>query len=310
MENFTDALIEDYSEIKSNYLDLHLPIEDLINTVKSWNYYEQPNPNYKKLSRTDWENTKSLFLKTIELGGLQINPQAEIVINKDAFYIILVHFRAYDGNWYYIDGLLNKKNKKGISNGTRKIDSRCPTVDEVKNALETNSRDIELYKKVFEIVATRPDLIASTPEKKIQYKINGTIGEHIIEQAMDELNIPYEIRDEYNEFFYKGSPGNICDWLVTINNTIYKLDGKVVDNSLTSAEKSAHDAAALLGIVWRTKKAEAKAITSAANSLLELPLFKELLDRVTKIYSSLNKPLIGIKSINLETGEADIYHFG
>lgn len=310
MQHFTDNLIEAYSEIKSNYLDLHLPIEELIEVVKGWKYYEQPNPNYKKLSRVEWENVRKLFLKTLEVGGLQIDPQAEIVINKDAFYIILVHFKAYDGNWYHIDGLINKQSKSGNSAGTRKIDGRCPLVDDVKQALETNSKNIELYKKVFDIVSTRPDLISDTPEGKIQYKINGTIGERVIEQAMQELNIPYEIRDEYNDYFYKGSPGNISDWFVTFDGIKYKIDGKVVKYGLSSAEKSAHDAAILVGIVWSSKKAEAKAMNTAAEPLLETPLFKAFLERITKIYCSLNKPLLGIKSINLITGEAEIYHFG
>ena len=51
-------------------------------------------------------------------------------------------------------------------------------------------------------------------------------------------------------------------------------------------------------------------MSAAAEPLLETPLFKAFLERIAKIYCSLSKPLLGIKSINLITGEAEIYHFG
>ncbi len=313
MQHFTDNLIEAYDEIKNNYLDLHLSVNSLINQIKKWTYYDKPTKFYAKPSKAEWEGLKTLFVNATDLGVIEIDPQAEIIINQDSFYIIWVHFKAADGQWYYIDGPLYKKDWYGKSNGTRRIDVKCPLVTEVLHALETNSKDTLLYKKVFDIVATRPDLMANTPEGKIQYKINGTIAEHIIEKAMTDLNIPYEVRDEYNEYFYKGSPGNICDWIVTIDGIKYKIDGKLVATDLTSTLNSTHDAAVLIGIAWKNKTAVAKSVSvdkSVAETLRNSETFKELLRKITSNYLALNKPFIGINKIDLETGEIDIYRFG
>lgn len=313
MQHFTDTLIETYSEIRNNYLDLHLSVNSLITQIKKWAYYDKPTKFYAKPSRTEWEKLKKLFVDAADVGIIEIDPQAEIIINQDSFYVVWIQFKAADGNWYRIDGPIYKKDWYGKSNGTRKIDNKCPLVSEVLYALESNSKDIALYKKVFDIVATRPDLMAATPEGKIQYKINGTIAEQIIEKAMTELNIPYEVRDEYNGYFYKGSPGNICDWIITIDGVKYKIDGKLVATDLTSSIQSAHDAAVLIGIAWKNRTALAKSVSpdrNVAETLRNSETFKRLLQKITNNYLELNKPFIGINKIDTETGEVDIYRFG
>ena len=307
--DFTDELIKDYTPaVRQNYVELS---PSFTGKLLQWFankmvYYPSEHPYPGKLSQEEWEEALRLLK---EAGpSIQFEKEAEIIYNNPKSYVLWLIFKDINGNKHKIDIQLPKATKNG-SNGERKIDVRSPLVDELRQDILNGYIEpskLAIIQDIAEAQPNKPGI--ETVEKKVQYKVNGTLVEDALEQAAAEENVKLAVLDPYSKYYYKGSPGNIADFDIYLDAGTVRFDAKLVKNGLTSEVRSeSHDASYL---VCYSINAKDFIIEKAAECEIDLandPQFKNILARAKEILK--NADIIGIKSFDYDTGKVDFRIF-
>ena len=303
-------------KIRNNWLELKINLYEIKMQVSSANYY--PKGSYAgKLSEQDWTKTKDLFLELYNHKQLKVLPEAEIIStlhteNGKTKYVVWLEFiDTATNNIYKLDVPIWKTNYDGNRINERHIDNNCPLVETVRNAILNNEMTAEDLETLIDIVNSRPDKLVKTPEGKVQYKLNGSLAEDIAVITANEvgLNLSDDL-DPYNKYFYKGSPGNLSDFDITLDNgKKVRVDIKLIKSDDTSkVEKDAHDADYLICYNFNANRLVVKKVKDSCQiDLLADELFKKFMQKYpVNAKNILSKtPLIQINSFNLETGKVD-----
>ena len=309
MQDFTDNLIQDYSNIRNNYLELNIPSWRLNFLAQNqWRYYDQQSGRVAypgKLSKEEWEEALQKFIAAGK--QVRVEPEAEIIYNLPKSYVIWLEFYDSTGAKCKIDVLIGKTDSHGQSNGTRKIDPRCPKVATVRKAIINESLSVEELAQLADIVSTRPtkgDM--SSIEKKIQYKLNGSVIEDVFKDSAEDLGIKVDELDPYNEYFYKGSPGNLADFDVHFKDGTIRVDIKLIGSEDTSiVEADAHDAQFLVCWDWRDQEFITKQVNQSNIDITTIPIYNSIIEAAAQKLKNGYGPLININSINLNTGKIE-----
>ena len=305
----TDELINDYSPIRQNYIEFSPKVTGKLLqwfAEKSWAYYESTKSYPGKLTKDEWEETLNLFK---EAGpNVQFDKEAEIIYNNPKSYVIWLTFKDINGNEHKLDVLIPKATQNE-SNGERKIDGRCPKVDDLRQdvlAGYIEPSKLAIVKDIADAQPNKPGI--ETPEKKVQYKINGSTVEKALEQAAAELNIKMNILDPYSDYYYKGTPGNIADFDIYLEHGVVRFDAKLVKTAITeTTKKEAHDAAYLVAYCIDSKDFVVEQVADCEVDLANDLQFKNMLVIAKKLLESAQ--IIGINSFDYQTGKIDFWLF-
>lgn len=305
MVDFTDELSKDYTPaVRQNYVEFN---PSFTSRLLQWFadkmvYYSSGRPYPGKLNQEEWEETLRLLK---EAGpNVQFEKEAEIIYNNPKSYVLWFTFKDINGNKHRIDIQLPKATKNS-SNGERKIDPRSPLVDDLRQAILNGYIEpskLAIIKDIAEAQPNKPGI--ETVEKKVQYKVNGTLVEDALEQAAAKENVKLDILDPYGKYYYKGTPGNIADFDIYLNAGKVRFDAKLIKNTFTEGTKNeAHDASHLVGYSISTKEFIVEKVADCEVDLANDPQFKNILAKAKEILK--DAPIVCINSFDYETDKVD-----
>lgn len=313
--------------VRNNWIDLKIKDRSLVTQAiqgkndpkKGWQFYEYRDKQREypgKLSKSEWTKMRDLFISLANQNQLIVLPEAELLVNKEKFWIVWLNFKDLEGNLYKIDVLLWKTDFYGNSNGDRKIDTKqCPLAATIRNKILDNSlmpKDIEILE---DILNSRPDKIVTETLGKLQYKLNSLLPEDGLVIAAKSKGIEIsEDLDPYNQYIYKGSPGDLADFDITIDGVKIRVDVKLIETMDTSkVETSAHDAQYLICWCWRNKEPLVKQTSKPCMiDLLQNKTFQDLMEEYKAVMLGLLKeyPFLRLQNLNRDTCEITYTTFG
>lgn len=292
--------------VENNYLDLAIKPSELVWQANNrWKYFGGGWQYPGKLTEEEWNEARQAF---IDAGDhVQIDKKADIIKNLADVYTVWLGFTGADSAHYKIDVPIWKKNFKGSSNGDRRIDPRCPTVNDTRKKIIDRAITPEETLILEDILNSRPDFAhVDTIEEKLQYKLNGSVVETAFKYALRKLNIPFKELDTYGDYIYKGSPGDLADFDIGLDRIVYRVDTKLIKSTDTSGvKKLAHDADILITYSIDAQDVIVDIMNSKFDYVVETEKFKELVQTLKDEMNSYDKPFIRIKSINTLTGEVE-----
>ncbi len=321
--NYTDAVIKDYEEpetveLRNHYVILH--IEPWRYNYLATNFWQCPNndKNRKILPKSEWERCLQLFKacgKTV-----CVEPQAEICsilrYEGKTTYIVWLEFTGPDGYKYKFDVKISELDSKGNKNLEKHVDPRSPLCKDVYAALIKNK---SLPPQLLQLLTTfGAETWEGSLAEKLQYKLNSFKQQECFEQAVKKHSkfVTAEQLDPNDDKLYRGDPGKLADYDLTFtfadNKTITcRVDLKLLPNLDTLPTQNPHDAELLLGSTWKpkTKVAHCRIINNTQR-IEESEEFQNLMDSFRRELAKAGKCFIGIKSIDMKSGEIDFFMFG
>ena len=316
--NYTDALIEDYldlfpSSFENNYIVLSVPTHIIQLLAKNWKCPKN-TLNRQVLSADLWEKERAALLAYG--NDLEITKKAELCGTYHKFehpsYLIWLEFTGPDHVTHKLDAYISETSRKGDIYATKVVDG--VPCEEVYNSIITTGRiDPKIAKKLNSIGSVK---WAGSTEDKVQYKLNSNKQQTIFEAAADDCSfVLLKQLDKFDNYLYKGDPGRLADYDLTIkcgNGTqiTARIDLKLLLNKLTLSDQVAHDAELLLASTLLTDEVFGERRTDSKYSIKieETAEFKELMLRFKARLTEAKPCFIKINKINTVTGEVD-YEF-
>lgn len=328
MENYTDSLIEeivnsldvteDTYELENNWIELHLTPSYLeFLATKAWVSNARTGESFYRNTLSLEERDTNLLLLQSLLPDVNYETKCELLKTNSSRdvdgYYVLFRFYTPDNEEKILDVWINAKDKFNNVRATRHIDQRSPSCLKVYKSIVTDGKvDVPTANYIVQCGSKTWD--HSSPEAQtanVQFKLNSWTSEALFEDVLKISDIPYSIVDTYSARFYKGSPGNRSDFIITIDGITCKIDIKLLLTNDKIAEQAAHDADIVIGTELLSKNVDYLVVNDSKNGekMTQLPKFKQLLlDYKARLVAAKNCYL-KINSIDLQTGEISYSHF-
>lgn len=316
--NYTDALIEEYidnnpNSFENNYIELSITPNRLQYLARNWKCPKNAE-NRKVLSEPDWERERSTLLAYGQ--SLKINKRAELCGTFHKFgtsYLIWLEFTGSDNVKHKIDIFLSKSSSKGELYAEKIIDGvECA---DIYNCI-INDKNIEV------VIAKKLNSIGSvtwsgTAEEKVQYKLNSWKQQTIFEDAASECPfVKLEQLDPFDNYLYKGDPGKLADYDLTLTcsdgmQVSARIDLKLLRSRLTLQDQVAHDAELLVASILCSDEIvrERRDKFDCATKIEETVEFKKFMLVFKQKLKNAGNCFIKINRIDTNTGKIDYEFF-
>ena len=310
MQHFTDSLIEDYdNQLQNHWVNLSIEPWRFNYLVQNcWKTPPNNNENRALLSANEWQRKRELFLACGK--NIQVADKAEICAtsHKDGKknYLVWLKFLDLSGNEHLIDFWINEFGKN-TKNAEKCIDPRSPLCQDIYDAIVKNGRIPPEIAKLLPSIGSKT--WTGSTESKVQKKLNSHTQQKIFEGAAETCNVKLTKLDPFDEHLYRGDPGRLADYDITIEGQTVRTDLKLLESNHTISQQKPHDAALLISSEWRTAEVAHHRVCGEA-SIETTPKFQELLDIFKKNLVAAGKCFIHINKIDLETGVVDYVLFG
>ena len=318
VRDYTDTQMEEYTDLfltnfENNYIVLSIQSRVIQLLAKNWKCPKN-ELNRQVLSADLWEKERSALL--IYGNDLEVTPKAELCGTYHNFgcpsYLIWLEFTGPDGVAHKMDVYINETSRKGDVYATKVIDG-VPCEYVYNNIINTGHIDPKIAKKLNSIGSVK---WIGSAEEKVQYKSNSWRQQTIFEAAADDCPfVTLKQLDKFDNYLYKGDPGSLADYDLTIkqgNGTqiTARVDLKLLLNKLTLSDQAAHDAELLLASTLFTEEVfgERRLDPKYNIKIEETAEFKELMLRFKARLAEAKPCFIKINKIDTVTGKVD-YEF-
>jgi hypothetical protein len=308
MQHFTDFLVADCIEpLQNHWVELSIEPWRYNFLAKKWKCPTNIE-NRSILSEADWNKKLKLFLACG--NSVRVDKKAEICQTYygqfGTSYLVWLTFLDASGNEQTIDVWLNEYGKN-TKNAEKYIDSRSPLCQDVYDSiLETGCISPEIAKL---LPAIGSKTWTGSTEKRVQKKLNSYIQQSIFEKTAEECGIPFKKLDKFDDYLYRGDPGCLADYDLTIDNYKVRVDVKLLESNSTIAAQKPHDAVLLISSEYRTADTAYHRVCGEVG-VETTQTFKDLLATFKNNLLAAGKCFLHIDKIDLETGAVDYVLFG
>jgi hypothetical protein len=205
---------ENPNSFENQYVVLTVPIERLLWLAdKKWKWPKN-DKNPQLLPEKLWMEERSALLAYGK--NLKIATKAALCgtfHNYGTSYLIWLEFTGPDNIQHKIDIYINEKSSTGERYATKVIDG-VPCEYIYKSIIGAGIIVPRIAKKLNSIGSVTWD---DSTEGKVQYKLNSFIQQKLFEKTAEDC--PFvELRqlDPYDDYLYKGDPGRLADYDLTI----------------------------------------------------------------------------------------------
>lgn len=322
----SDAILRDYTKPESTldesltsfenqYILLHVSASRLIYLAQKWSCPKNED-NRLILPEFAWKEEHAALLAYGK--NLKINTKATLCGTSHTYgtsYLIWLEFTGPDNAEHRLDIYINEKSSKGELYATKVIDGvPCKTVYD--SIIYNRTITPRIAKKLNSIGSVTWE---GGAEGKVQYKLNSFSQQKLFEKAAEDCSF-VELRqlDQYDDYLYKGDPGRLADYDLTIIREdgtkvtarvdlklLYRLDFDTIE------KQNRHDAEIIIATaLLDTDHIMGKRVFNleATNKLEDTKEFKEFMLLFKKTLKETPPQYIKINYINTETGKV-IYDF-
>lgn len=318
VRDYTEALIEDYEELfpdsfENNYILLSIQPHILQLLAKNWKCPKNAL-NRQVLPVDAWEKEHAALLAYG--NALEITKKAELCGTYHNFerpsYLIWLEFTGPDRVAHKLDTYIGEASCNGAIYATKIVDG-APCEEVYNNIINTGHIDPRIAKKLNSIGSVK---WTGHTEEKVQYKLNSWKQQTVFEAAADDC--PYVMLkqlDKFDNYLYKGDPGRLADYDLTVKcsngaQITARVDLKLLLNKLTLSDQVAHDAELLLASTLFTDEVfgERRIGSNYNVKIEETAEFRELMLRFKARLAEAKPCFIKINKIDTVTGKVD-YEF-
>lgn len=308
--NYTDALIEDYNNsdsFENNYIVLSIPKARLLYLAKTWNCPKN-NVNRQLLPESEWKKERDALLSYG--NSLQINSKAELCGTFHKYgtsYLVWLEFTGPDNIVHKLDTFINETSKRGELYATKVIDGvKCETV--YNDIISTGRIDPIIAKKLHSIGSIK---WTGSAETKVQYKLNSWKQQSIFEAAANECDfITLKQLDQFDIYLYKGDPGQLADYDLTVKlengaTITTRVDLKLLLSRITLAEQVPHDAELLIAstLLSHETAIERRDNFNSVIKIEETAEFKKFISKFEEKLQEARNCYLSIDYIDINTGK-------
>jgi hypothetical protein len=318
VRDYTDVLIDDCIDLyqnsfENNYIVLSVPPRVVQFLAKNWKC-PRNELNRQVLSADLWEKERAALLAYG--NDLNITQKAELCGTYYNFecpsYLIWLEFTGSDGVTHKLDAYINETSRKGDIYATKVIDG-VPCEEVYSSIINTGHINPKVAKRLNSIGSVK---CVGSAEEKVQYKLNSWKQQTVFETAADDCSfVTLKQLDKFDNYLYKGDPGRLADYDLTIKcsdgtQITARVDLKLLLNKLTLSDQVAHDAELLLASTLFTDEVfgERRVNSSSNPKIEETAEFKEFMLRFKARLSEAKPCFIKINKIDTATGKVD-YEF-
>ena len=307
---------EDTTAFENQYIVLTMPLNTILWFAKNQWKCPKHAEHRQILSALDWQKEREALLAYDT--NLKINTKAQLCSTyhtQGTSYLVWLEFTGPDSAVHKLDCYINEKSRDGKTTYAIKV------VDGIE--CETVYTEIIAKGYINPAVARKLNSIGSitwdgSAESKTQYKLNSFCEQKCFEKAAAAC--PFvELRqlDCFDDFLYRGDPGSLADYDLTLileNGTklTTRVDLKLLNNldTIKDQTKKAHDAELLLAASLLTPDTDGYWVKPPKHAVRiehtkEFQIFMQLFENELKKHSH---QYIKIHSIDTETGRV-IYDF-
>ena len=228
MQHFTDSLIEDYdNQLQNHWVNLSIEPWRFNYLAKNWKCPKDPE-NRAILPEAQWQKNLDLFLACDK--AVRVNTKAEICRTSygpyGKSYLVWLTFLDVDGVEHTMDVWISEQGKN-TKNAEKCIDSRSPLCQDIYDAIVKNGRISPEIAKLLSTIGSKT--WTGSTESKVQKKLNSHIQQKIFEEAANTCNIKLIKLDPFDEHLYRGDPGRLADYDITIEGQTVRIDLKLLE---------------------------------------------------------------------------------
>lgn len=304
------TLDEDHNNFENNYITLLMDT----NTIRWFasNSWKMPNDDTNRaiLPTDAWEAERRALCAYGDT--LIVLPKAKLCKTYNKYnvpgYLVWLEFTGPDNIMHRLDVIINEQSKNGKFYVVKTIDGiRCNTF---YNTVTAHQRlNPRVAKKLHSIGSVK---WSGSGEVKTQFKINSCLQQAIFEFSAKALEfVTLTQLDPYDDFLYKGDPGCLADYELTVHladgrQLTTRIDLKLLKDFSKLAEQDGHDADLLVASdIYNNEVKILRVNHNFAENIEYTKEFNDFILNFTQNIHDINPRYLQVHSIEAETGTVD-----